>query len=163
VFEDLAPFDAVLSSTALNWLTPGELVSVYQHVAALVRSGGILLNAEHLLVGPPAHQLGALTERLRQRLSISAAPNCESWQDWWAAARAELRFASLLAERAEVFADQAHHEHINAQFHEAALALAGFSETGIVCATSTTLSSAVSANPLGDGTVDSCAAPPAWN
>jgi trans-aconitate methyltransferase len=64
--QDLAPFDAVLSSTALHWLTPGELVSVYRHVAAPVHPGGVLLTAEHLLVGPPAHQLGVPTETPRR-------------------------------------------------------------------------------------------------
>ena len=71
--EDVAPFDAVLSSTALHWLDAGDVVKVYRHLAALVRPGGLLLNAEHLLVGPPGTRLTALTEPLRRRLDAGAA------------------------------------------------------------------------------------------
>jgi len=132
VLRPYAPFDAVLTSTALHWLTPGDLVTVYRHLAQLLHEGGILLNAEHLLVGPPGRRLTALTEQLRQRLTATAKPVGESWEAWWIAAGAEPAFARLLAERAQVFKNDRHHEHIGAQFHEAALALAGFAETAIV-------------------------------
>jgi len=132
--QPLAPFDAVLSSTALHWLGAGELVAVYRQVAGLLRPGGLLLNAEHLLVGPPGRPLVALTERLRQRLVTEGAPaGGESWPDWWKAAETEEpAFAELLAERARAFGERDPHEHIPAQFHETALALAGFADTAVV-------------------------------
>jgi SAM-dependent methyltransferase len=126
------PFDAVLSSTALHWLPAGDLVRVYRRLADLVRPGGLFLNAEHLLVGPTGGRLAELTEQLRQTLTQREVRPGETWDAWWQSARAEAGFADLLAERARVFHDHPHHEHISAQFHEAALTLAGFAETAVV-------------------------------
>jgi SAM-dependent methyltransferase len=136
-----APFDAVLTSTALHWLAAPDLVRLYRGLAELIAPGGILLNAEHLLVSPRSRPLAELTERLRQRLSAAgeaesaqAHGSAESWAAWWQAARAEPGFAALLAERERVFpaTDHAPHEHIDAPFHQAALALAGFAESAVV-------------------------------
>ncbi len=42
-----APFDAVVSATALHWLPPDHLVILYGQIAQLLRAGGIFLNADH--------------------------------------------------------------------------------------------------------------------
>src|SRR6266849_7428275 len=39
VLRPYAPFDAVLTSTALHWLTPGDLVTVYRRLAQLLHEG----------------------------------------------------------------------------------------------------------------------------
>jgi SAM-dependent methyltransferase len=126
------PCDAVLSSTALHWLSAGDLARVFRRLAGLMRPGGLFLNAEHLQVTGTRGTLSTLAEQLRQTLTARETRPGETWDAWWTAAKAEPGFANLLAERAQVFHDHPDHEHISADFHEAALRWAGFTETGVV-------------------------------
>ena len=41
-------FDAVISATALHWLTAVQLASLYRQLSALLRSGGLFVNADHV-------------------------------------------------------------------------------------------------------------------
>lgn len=136
--RDAGSFDGVLSSTALHWLTAGELVRVYRALGTLIRPGGIFLNAEHLLLAPPGGRFAALAGAARRRLTEGdRARNDrharESYDEWWDRAKTEPHFADLLADREKVFHDHPHHhEDVTARFHEEALAMAGFSETAVV-------------------------------
>jgi SAM-dependent methyltransferase len=128
-----APFDAMLTATALHWLSAGDLVQVYRHLGDLMRPGGVFCNAEHLLLAPPAGRLGAAAQKLRHRLGRDDRGDGESWDDWWQAARAEPHFGELFASRDQVFGEvHPHHESLTARFHEEALALAGFAEAAVV-------------------------------
>jgi SAM-dependent methyltransferase len=130
----LAPFDAVLSSTALHWLAAGDLVRVYRDLAGLVRPGGIFMNAEHLMMAPPSGRLGSVGRAVRLRLSREQESAGESWDAWWQAAQAEPGFVQLLAARELVFSEvhPRHEEYITARFHEETLTIAGFAETAVV-------------------------------
>jgi SAM-dependent methyltransferase len=132
--RQFAPFDAVLTSTALHWLASFDLVRVYGVLGELIRPGGIFLNAEHLMATRPGGRLGAAMRSVRTRLTRAERHDGENWDAWWEAARAEPGFAPLLAERDMVFSElhPRHDEYITAQFHEEALAIAGFSETAVV-------------------------------
>src|SRR4051794_8762635 len=55
-------FDAVLTATALHWLTLDRLAGVYAEAAALLRPGGVLVNADRM----PDAGLGTLDEALEQ-------------------------------------------------------------------------------------------------
>src|SRR3954454_22400382 len=44
--------DAVLSSTALHWVSPGTLGRVYRELGQLMRPGGVFLNADHMQYSP---------------------------------------------------------------------------------------------------------------
>jgi len=132
--QPFAPFDAVLTSTALHWLAAGDLVRVYRSLGELVRPGGAFFNAEHLALAPPSGRLGTIAQRVRSRLAEGDRRNGESWDAWWAAAQAETGFAGLLAERNAVFDElhPHHHGYLTARFHEEALAVAGFAEPAVV-------------------------------
>ena len=41
-------FDAVISATALHWLSPEHLAELYRRLASVVCSGGVFLNADHV-------------------------------------------------------------------------------------------------------------------
>ncbi len=129
-----SPFDAVLTSTAMHWLASPDLVRVYRTLGELIRPGGIFLNAEHLRATRPGGRLGELMRSVRTRLTRADRRDGENWDAWWEAAQAEPGFAPLLAQRDTVFSElhPRHDEYITAQFHEEALALAGFSETAVV-------------------------------
>ncbi|MBI4765240.1 MAG: class I SAM-dependent methyltransferase, partial [Deltaproteobacteria bacterium] len=51
-----APVDAVVSATALHWLSPMELTVLYGQIAQILRPGGIFLNADHVGSDLPAVQ-----------------------------------------------------------------------------------------------------------
>jgi SAM-dependent methyltransferase len=58
--------DAVISATALHWLKPGPLATLYGQIAALLRPGGLFLNADH--VGSDYPPLQAAWERHRAEM-----------------------------------------------------------------------------------------------
>ncbi|MBM2811660.1 MAG: methyltransferase [Chloroflexi bacterium] len=132
--REFAPFDAVLTATALHWLSASDLVHVYRGLAGLVRPGGVFFNAEHMMLARPTGRFGSVGKGLRLRLGRHEDGDGESWDQWWKAAQAEPAFAALLADRATVFDEihPRHEEYIMADFHEEALKLAGFSETAVV-------------------------------
>src|SRR5581483_12288428 len=129
-----APFDAVLTATALHWLAPGDLVRVYGALADLIREAGVFFNAEHILVAPSSTRLGRQTQELRGRLWRAERPDGESWDEWWNAARDEQAFGRLLAERDTVFNElhPRHDECLTSAFHVEALSVSGFSEAAVV-------------------------------
>lgn len=132
--RDLPPagFDAAVSSTALHWFHPDELVRLYQQLAKVLMPGGLLLNADHLPDG--AGQVAKWTnDRMDAWQAIHLArPGAESWAQYWEAARAEPAFTALLAERERRFAGRMPAEDLPTQFHRQALLTAGFQEVGEV-------------------------------
>jgi trans-aconitate methyltransferase len=125
-------YDAVLSSTALHWFQPDELVRLFDALATLLAPGGVFLNADHLPVG--RGRIAATSHERSQAESGGklAEAGAESWEQYWEAARAEPAFATLLAERARRFADRRRAEAAPVEFHRAALITAGFTEVGEV-------------------------------
>jgi SAM-dependent methyltransferase len=130
-----APFDAVLTSTALHWLTASDVLRIYADLAGLVNPGGVYLNADRLPVGAPAGRFGQATEALR-KLQVTQAQSlqlAETWQDWWTAAESEPAFAGLVAERNRLFEDNpSPRDLLTTACHLEALSMAGFSETAVV-------------------------------
>ncbi len=58
--------DAVISATALHWLKPAPLAALYRQIAALLRPGGLFLNADH--VGSDCPALQDAWERHREEM-----------------------------------------------------------------------------------------------
>lgn len=79
-------FDVVLSTTALHWLTPPQLVVVYRQLAAIVRPGGIVLNGDHMPFERSQPSLARLTRVLEARDEERAFEHggIENWKRWWA-------------------------------------------------------------------------------
>lgn len=132
-----APFDAVISSTALHWLQPETLVSVYRSLAHLVRPGGIVLNGDHLSYDEAQEPtLRALAER--DDVAVQAASfdagTADTWDAWWDAVAAVPRYRAALEERDRVWGEELHvaPPKVTLDFHLATLRSAGFRETGTV-------------------------------
>jgi SAM-dependent methyltransferase len=123
--------DAVLSSTALHWLSPAQLLGVYQACARLLPPGGLLLNADHLRFGPGTRQ--SLAERHDARTQASAFElGALDYAAWHAEALREPELAALAPERERRFADRPPQPPASLEFHLAALRTAGFAEAGPV-------------------------------
>jgi trans-aconitate methyltransferase len=103
LFEVLAgrPLDAVLSSTALHWLSGADLARVYHQLAALMPPGSVLMNADNMPFSPhqPTFQQLAVTFKQREEEDAFADSAVENWEAWWDAIRQEPDLAPLLAER----------------------------------------------------------------
>jgi len=125
--------DAVVSSTALHWLSPAQLLAVYTAAAGLLRPGGILLNADHLRFGPEHPTLAAVAQRHDDRTQQAGfAAGALRYQDWHAEAARVPALAALVAERQRRFADRPQQPDSPLQFHLAALRTAGFAEVGTI-------------------------------
>ncbi|MGV2915896.1 class I SAM-dependent methyltransferase [Streptomyces alfalfae] len=125
--------DAVVSSTALHWLSPSQLLGVYTTLADLLPPGALFLNADHLRYGPDNETLGAVSALHDAEVQRAAfAAGADTWDAWFALAAAQPDMAPLVAERRRRFADRPPQPVSPLHFHLSALSTAGFSETGTV-------------------------------
>jgi trans-aconitate methyltransferase len=130
-----APFDLVVSSTALHWLSASDLLRIFFDLAQIVPAGGVFLNADRLPAAAPTGRFGEATERLRKREvgELQQHQTAESWQEWWTAAESEPAFAELIVERNRLFEDNpTPRDLVTAEFQLEALTMAGFAETAVV-------------------------------
>ena len=129
------PVDAVVSTTALHWLSAAELHELYAALAGLLRPGGLFLDGDHLhedeTASPVLGQLDrALEEREARRRHTGGQPaGAENWDEWWQAVAADPALAEAAAERSQGLV---HHSNEGAQLgaHTSALRAAGFAEVG---------------------------------
>ena len=96
----------------------------------LLRSGGVLLNGDHLRDGQP--RLQALARELvtlrEQREALDAAGR-EDWEQWWEAVAGAPELATAYTERARRKYTHTS-ESLDLDLHLTALRAAGFAETG---------------------------------
>ncbi|KQP53905.1 trans-aconitate 2-methyltransferase [Agreia sp. Leaf283] len=131
-----APFDAIVSSTALHWLQPGTLVDVYRALPGLLRPGGIVLNGDHLSYSSE-HEGTLARIALADDAAMQAqtfAGETDTWDEWWQAVADVPYYAEALHRRAEVWGSELHEAppKVTLGFHLESLRSAGFVETGTV-------------------------------
>jgi SAM-dependent methyltransferase len=127
--------DAVLSSTALHWLSPGTLARVYRELGQLVRPGGVFLNGDHMAYAPDRPTIRAMAQNVRaqRRAAVDATGTAEDWERWWQAIAADPALAELHARRERLFAWR-DRQWVNAsvEFQRGALLDAGFREVDTI-------------------------------
>jgi SAM-dependent methyltransferase len=130
------PVDAVVSTTALHWLSAVELRALYRVLASLLRPGGLFLDGDHLRLdesgNPGLARLDLAIEEAegRRRYPDGHAGHAEDWRQWWQAAAADPTLADAAAERER---GTVHHHGPESNFlsvHTEALRAAGFTEIG---------------------------------
>lgn len=125
--------DAVVSTTALHWLTREELGRVYDACGRLLGPGGVLVDGDHFADGPTAPGLTALTERIgAERARRVGLGRTEDWADWWASVDAAPELAELTAGRDVRPIDHSVPEPPSLADHVQLLLAAGFTEAGTV-------------------------------
>lgn len=126
--------DAVVSTTALHWLTQEVLVAVYTEVAAILRPGGLLLNGDHMSEDESAPRLRQLGRVLIEREERRRLPDgiAESWEEWWNAVARDRDLAPLDAARKARNVASEHHGSAAGRLsvQAGALRAAGFGEVG---------------------------------
>jgi trans-aconitate methyltransferase len=127
--------DAVLSTTALHWLSAPHLVALYGQLGALVRPGGVFLNGDNMDFGPnlPTIQQYAHDARDGGWTNESfAARGIETAEQWWDALGREASVAPLIAERTRRLAAKERPESPGFDLHVGALRDAGFREVATI-------------------------------
>jgi SAM-dependent methyltransferase len=125
-------YDAVLTATALHWLPAERLAVLYAEIREVLRPGGVLVNADHMV----DEGLPGLTKRLTaaadaRRQARYAAGAVLSWADWWARAGADPTLAPLVARRHVLYpSGHAPSWGPPAAWHLDALRTAGYAEVG---------------------------------
>ena len=129
------PVDAVVSTTALHWLTRPELAAVYRDVGALLRPGGVLVDGDHQDVGDArltaVERAVAHGRAARVHAAAGRTPD-EDWGQWWQAVGADPDLADLVGERGARPIDHRVDDLPTLADHEGALRAAGFGSTGTV-------------------------------
>ena len=123
----VGPYDAVVTATALHWLSDAEIRAVYAGAARLLAHRGILLVGDAVCLDAP--RLERLT-RLAAAAHETAAG--ESWSDFWRAARAVPEFVQLIDERDRRLLRRRPLIGRTLAAHAAALREAGFAEAAEV-------------------------------
>lgn len=129
------PADAVVSTTALHWLTRDELGRVYRDVAGLLDEHGVFVNGDHLLDRPARPRLAAAARAVRDaRERRAGLGRVEDWADWWQAVNEAPELAELRAGRSARPIDHTVPDEPGLDDHLALLTDAGFAEAGLVWA-----------------------------
>jgi SAM-dependent methyltransferase len=74
-----APFDAVVSTTALHWLGAEPLRRAYAGAAGLLAPGGVIVNGDHFFE-PERPRVGAVQAALRRSVGRD---DDDVWRLWW--------------------------------------------------------------------------------
>jgi SAM-dependent methyltransferase len=88
-------FDAVVSTTALHWLTTPELRRVYSKLTLRLRTRGLFLNGDGMGFDPASRRLTEIARSLADEHRGRADLRAEAWTEWW---RAVLREPGLRVE-----------------------------------------------------------------
>ena len=126
-----AGFDAVVTATALHWLDAGTTRALYVELAALLRPGGVFLNADHAPLRD-CPELSRRTSYLLEREREALDGERLDWESWWDAVAKDAHLGTLVPERNRRFADRGEEFAPEAGWHLSALAEAGFSEQEVV-------------------------------
>ncbi|WP_049571030.1 class I SAM-dependent methyltransferase [Streptomyces sp. SBT349] len=126
-------YDAVLTATALHWLTADALGTLYGRLATLVRPGGVFLNADHMPDASTPRITEAERAFTRARQARERGEGVQDWAQWWQAVAAAPELAELAAERFRLIGDPTTGDHSEGQapsagWHLETLRSAGFAE-----------------------------------
>ncbi|WP_055716513.1 class I SAM-dependent methyltransferase [Streptomyces torulosus] len=103
------PLDAVVSTTALHYLSERTLLGTYRSLFTLLRPGGALVNGDHFALDD--RRCSDLTAVVGRRCAErSRTREHEDWRSWWAAAAEDPELADLFAQREKRRAASGNHE-----------------------------------------------------
>ncbi|MGH3768680.1 MAG: class I SAM-dependent methyltransferase [Pseudonocardiaceae bacterium] len=133
--------DVVVSTTALHWLQPGQLFTLYSQVGSLLRAGGVLLNGDSLPFDPTQATCQRLADHAEAQRSeaVRAMAHIPGWDSWWALTaevpqlRADFDARERRRRAAEArYGPRIHDRCTSLSTHECALREAGFAEVGTI-------------------------------
>jgi SAM-dependent methyltransferase len=127
------PLDAAVSTTALHCLPDSQLQRVYGQLAGILRPGGVLVNADHLLQDDATDIAAHVGRKWAGRHNVFAH---EDWDSWWAAAQRDPELTELFTERQRCpglhSSSRSCNNGLTLNRHAQMLRQAGFSQVGSV-------------------------------
>ncbi|MEU3860894.1 class I SAM-dependent methyltransferase [Streptomyces sp. NPDC028722] len=133
-------YDAVLTATALHWLHSEPLAALYGQVAELVRDGGVLMNADHMIDDSTPRINAAERAQRHARMDQARQDGTPDWAEWWRLAAADPALAEPTARRFAIYGEHADGDMPSAAWHARVLREKGFTEARAVwCSPSDTL------------------------
>jgi SAM-dependent methyltransferase len=121
-------YDAVLTATALHWLHHESLAALYGQVAELVRDGGVLMNADHM-IDESTPRINAAESALRHaRMEQAKRDGVLDWSEWWQLAAKDPVLAEPTARRHEIYGEHADGDMPSVAWHARVLREKGFAE-----------------------------------
>ncbi|GAA3388646.1 class I SAM-dependent methyltransferase [Cryptosporangium minutisporangium] len=124
---------AMVSTTALHWLAPDQLIRLYAQIRDRLSPSGVLLDGDHFRFGdrdPALRTIAADHDDLTQRAAFAAG--AEDWASWWDAASAHPLLQPHVAERDRRYGRRTSTPETTVDFRLAALRQAGFGAVGTV-------------------------------
>jgi len=92
------PIHAAVSTTALHWLRPDQLTTLYRTLAEHTAPGGVFANGDHLALADDG--LATLGTAVGTgRAARAGVAGREEWADWWDAALRDERLSAIAAGR----------------------------------------------------------------
>lgn len=132
--------DAIVSTTALHWLSADELHQLYAALAGLLRPGGLFLDGDHLRLSEDENPVLARLNQVIEEKEASRRPpggrvadgHAEDWGEWWQAVAGDPALAAASAERERRTVHHHGPETTQLAVHLSALRAAGFAEFGTI-------------------------------
>lgn len=127
-------FDAVLTATALHWLPEDRVRKLYAEFGALLRPGGVFINADSMADEGLSGASERIDEWLRvRREALYANAGVLSWEAWWDKLRRDQEFTEVVVQRDALFAGGDHTASLpTSQAHQEFLRAGGFAEAGVI-------------------------------
>ena len=126
--------DAVVTVTALHWLSAQVVRRLYRNLAGLVRRGGVFVHAGLMPLDDLPLIVGGLRQFMSTRRDRNVSNGSLAWDDWWAEVGADPALRDAADERRQVFSTSYPAEEFSppAEWHLATLQEASFTEAGVV-------------------------------
>ncbi|UNT00692.1 class I SAM-dependent methyltransferase [Streptomyces tubbatahanensis] len=99
------PYDAVVTATALHWLTADALRVAYGRIAEVLREGGVFLNADHMRDDEAPRLNAALETHHAARKERELAAGAQDWRAWWTSVAQDPALAEQARRRFDLFGD----------------------------------------------------------
>ncbi|MEW1722249.1 class I SAM-dependent methyltransferase [Streptomyces sp. NPDC093109] len=125
-------YDAVLTATALHWLHEEPLAALYGRLGALVRDGGVFLNADHMPDDSTPRINAAERAHRHAAMERAKAAGAVDWAGWWELVAADPVLAGPAAERFRIYGEHAEGDTPSVEWHARQLRAAGFGEARAV-------------------------------
>ncbi|HET6160616.1 MAG TPA: class I SAM-dependent methyltransferase [Dongiaceae bacterium] len=131
-----AQFDAVVSTTALHWLSPADLARLYGEIRTMLVDGGLFLNGDYFVLrqSPRLRRIGDRAGELALTAARHSDAGALDWEGWWSALAATVpALSEQLLERSRRFNNYGTGDRDTlSEFHIGTLLEAGFAEVDVL-------------------------------